>query len=565
MIRFLALCSCIALLFAPAFGQKLDWHFSTDAVNQEELPEDIGSETLEEAVERGLSVFQQAGFLLAYVSRMEQDSASTDIYVDQGEQFKWAELSAGNLPQQIQARVGFRPGRYNLSPVSPNRLRLLFERILRESEQSGFPYARIRLDSIELEGSEVSASILYQSGDRVTFGKLILSDSIFVNPAWLAAYLDIRNGEIYDKREINRLEARLEALDFITLEKSPSLIFRGSKVDVLLNVNKVPSNRVDAVIGFLPNEEEGGGLRITGEAELHIDNLFRSGKTFDLYWQRMRPATQFLSIGYFHSNLFRSNLNLSLDFQFLKEDTTFTTRDFDVRIDYRTGYHTFSALSRFRAARLLNVDPDLEELPEVADFNLNDFGLAYRFGNLKTGWLGYRGIQVTTDVRAGNKNIRRNTAIPAEYYEGIDDNLLQWGMDLSAAWGFLTGRQTLLYQRIRGGLLQSDKLFQNDLYRIGGFRSLRGFNENQFFARQFLLYTIEWQLYFDQSSHLMVFVDQAFMKFLDGGDHPTGAGVGLTLQTGNGLLQLAYAVGRTNNQPFDLRLSKFHFGYKAKF
>ena len=55
------------------------------------------------------------------------------------------------------------------------------------------------------------------------------------------------------------------------------------------------------------------------------------------------------------------------------------------------------------------------------------------------------------------------------------------------------------------------------------------------------------------------------MKYLNGSDHPTGAGIGLALQTGGGLLQLAYAVGRTDNQPFDLRLSKFHFGYKAKF
>ncbi|MEJ2004213.1 MAG: ShlB/FhaC/HecB family hemolysin secretion/activation protein [Cyclobacteriaceae bacterium] len=129
----------------------------------------------------------------------------------------------------------------------------------------------------------------------------------------------------------------------------------------------------------------------------------------------------------------------------------------------------------------------------------------------------------------------------------------------------LTGKQTLLYQYLRGGIMNSDRLFQNDLYRLGGFRSVRGFNENQFFASQYLIYTLEWQLYFDESSNIMAFIDQSFFRSNGITDNPTGVGVGLTLQTGGGLLQIAYAVGRTSDQGFDMRLSKFHFGYKAKF
>ncbi|MEJ2004212.1 MAG: hypothetical protein P8X57_04440 [Cyclobacteriaceae bacterium] len=440
MIRFLALCLSLAFSVIIARAQTIEWVLPADIPQpvREGLPEDVDNESVTYSIDQGIMRLQQAGYLLARVHAVDQDSLRVTLKVDPGSRYTWTELSAGNLPDVIRNRIGFRPGRYDLLPVSRGRLEQLFERILRESERSGYPYAIVRLDSIAINGSDVSAAINYESGIQVRYGSLLLTDSSLVKAEWMAAYLDIRHGEIYDQRQIDRIGTRVEALEFVDLSSSPLLIFNGGEVDILLDPEKIPSNRVDAVIGFLPNEEDGGGLRITGEAQLHLDNLFRSGKSFDFHWQRMRPETQFLELAYVHPNLLRSNLDALLDFRFLKEDTTFTTRDFNIRFDYRSGRHMFSVLSRFRSARLLEVEPNLESLPEAADFNLNDYGLAYTFSDRKLGWLGYRGFHTMSDFRIGNKNIRRNAALPAEVYEGIDENLLQWESNAAVSWGFLT-------------------------------------------------------------------------------------------------------------------------------
>ncbi|MCA6078326.1 hypothetical protein [Fulvivirga sedimenti] len=567
MSRFLILSLCLFCFCLKSAGQEIQWMVrgELDSKITEALPVASDSATLGKKINESLLFLQQRGYLLAQVEDSKKTETGWKIILNPGSKYTWTNLGEGNLPLRIQNRVGFRPGRFNTSAINQNELERLFKRILRESEISGYPFASVRLDSIRLEDTGIYAVIKYEPGQLVVYEDLILPDATFVKWEWMAAYLDIRPGDIYNQRNINNLNERIDALEFVELDGPLTIDYSSGNARVAIPVRKRPSNRIDAIIGFLPNEEGDGGLRITGEAELHLANLFNSGKIFDFHWQRMRPETQFLEIGYQHPNFLRTNLDVFVGFKLLKEDTTFVTRDFNLQVDYRNGRHTISFLSQFRAARLLETGSDVEVLPDVADFNLNDYGAGYRYDRSDAGWLGFKGLHFSAEFTVGNKKIRRNAAFPDDVYDGIDLDLIQLGARAAGRWGFQTGKKSLLFQHARGGWLDSDRLFLNDLYRLGGFRSIRGFNENQFFARQYFLYTIEWQLFFDESSNIFLFADQAVLRSLGDWDNPTGLGIGLTLQTGGGLLQLAYAVGRDQNQPLDLRLSKFHFGYKAKF
>ncbi|MEQ9659900.1 MAG: hypothetical protein RLO00_17310, partial [Fulvivirga sp.] len=77
------------------------------------------------------------------------------------------------------------------------------------------------------------------------------------------------------------------------------------------------------------------------------------------------------------------------------------------------------------------------------------------------------------------------------------------------------------------------------------------------------------QLHFQSNSYIFMFYDQAFLTNsileLIKEDQPLGIGVGLALQMNTGQLNLAYALGKSSDQELDLNLSKFHFGYVARF
>jgi len=99
--------------------------------------------------------------------------------------------------------------------------------------------------------------------------------------------------------------------------------------------------------------------------------------------------------------------------------------------------------------------------------------------------------------------------------------------------------------------------------------SLRGFNENTFYASNYLIGTIEIQAYFNQDSRIFAFMDYGYLQYslsnTDFSDQPFGTGIGIAVESGSGLFSFVYAVGKSEEQPLSLRYSKIHFGYKAIF
>ena len=122
-----------------------------------------------------------------------------------------------------------------------------------------------------------------------------------------------------------------------------------------------------------------------------------------------------------------------------------------------------------------------------------------------------------------------------------------------------------VYHEIRGQLLYNDQLLVNELARIGGLKSLRGFNENFYFAKDYLLSRLELRQYFEQRSYFMLFYDAMYLHSLTDTSYPQGFGLGLNLNTSNGLFTFATAIGKESNLPMDFANIKVHIGYSSRF
>lgn len=105
---------------------------------------------------------------------------------------------------------------------------------------------------------------------------------------------------------------------------------------------------------------------------------------------------------------------------------------------------------------------------------------------------------------------------------------------------------------------------ENQLLRLGGLKTLRGFNEEFFFASSYVVNQAECRVYFEQESFLFVFYDQGILKN-QSWQAPLGLGGGFSLRTNAGLLSFAIAVGKTKDAPLDFTNMKVHFGYLSRF
>lgn len=129
-----------------------------------------------------------------------------------------------------------------------------------------------------------------------------------------------------------------------------------------------------------------------------------------------------------------------------------------------------------------------------------------------------------------------------------------------------------MYTSLHGGLLSSDNLFQNDAYRIGGLRSIRGFDEASYFATTFVYSNLESRFYLDETSYLLLFTDLGYIeeRFVrqenKRADLALGLGTGISFATNTGIFNFVYALGTSNSTgAINFNQSKIHFGFTTRF
>ena len=109
----------------------------------------------------------------------------------------------------------------------------------------------------------------------------------------------------------------------------------------------------------------------------------------------------------------------------------------------------------------------------------------------------------------------------------------------------------------------------NELYRIGGQQTLRGFDDLRFYTKSYSVFTIEPRMLINQRSFLFLFSDLGWLKekstltFQD--TFAWGIGAGLSLFTDSGLFNVAFGVGKIFPDNFDFKRPQVHIGYKAIF
>ena len=109
-------------------------------------------------------------------------------------------------------------------------------------------------------------------------------------------------------------------------------------------------------------------------------------------------------------------------------------------------------------------------------------------------------------------------------------------------------------------------MYFNELYRLGGNKTLKGFNEQSLFASSVSIITMEVRYLLSENSFLKVFGNAAY--YMDASerqgkinsDIPYGFGGGLNLDTGNGIFNISVALGKSKYNPIDFKNAKVHFG-----
>ena len=512
------------------------------------------------------------GYLLAAEDSVNRNQNSYISYLSIGPRFEWLYLKPGNIENSLLRKITYRKKGFEGRRFNYQELARIENRLLSYMENNGFTFAAVTYDSLTITGNAIGASMNLDTGPAITFDSVYVQGEPVVKSKFIGAYLGIALGDAYDESRLDDMVRRIQNLPYLRLAEAPMVTFQNEEASIKLQFEKRPINTIDGIIGFLPQSSRESGLLVTGQFDMDLFNPFGSGKHIGVHWRRVSEETQTLGLQYEHPNLLRSQLSFAGDFNFLKQDTSFTKRDLRTDLYINLGANKkLGAFTSFIGTDLLSTEQYKEAtaLPDIIDFRLTMYGLNFNFENLDDPVLPRSGNALSISAAAGNKRIRQNTNIPAELYEDIDLNTIQYQIDFKFDQFLRVKQNWAVYTALTGGFMESENLFKNDAYRLGGLKSIRGFNENYFFATKYIQATVENRIFFEQDSYLSTFADFGTLKgFAEGSgrDAFLGIGAGFTLATSRGLFNFVYALGSSDSVgSFDFNQSKIHFGYTTRF
>ena len=542
------------------------------------VPDSLGA--LRE-VRRLILALQADAYLTASADQLRwgPDSLTVRVYV--GEKFRWARLRNGNLGDGLLTRAGYRERFFRDKPFLPADWAQLQERILVEAENQGFPFATVGLDSVRLRGADISGRVVLRRRQAVAFDSIELVGNTKTRKRFLTRYLQIIPNQPYSQQRVVAAAQLLRQLPYLRLRAEPEVRFAQGRARVYFLLDDRPSNQFDAIVGVLPNTSGAGGpgvgssrLQFTGEATIHLRNIKGGGKQAGVQWRKTDAKSQLLDAQYVHPNFFGSPLEVSATFNLYRQTGDFLTVRPRVEVSYLTARAgRLSFFSEQRSSRLLGNEAsyrNLTALPENIDLRYAAYGLGYVHNGLDDLYFPRRGAFFSGQAAAGTKTIRRNSFIAEPLYAQTPARSTQFSFSARAEHYLKAGRNGTLLLRLRGEGLLNKRLFQNDLFRLGGLNSLRGFIENQYYASSYAVGTAEFRQFTGTDSYVFVFADQAYFRneALTAGvtaDQPTGLGAGLSFRTAAGVFQFVYSVGRDSRQGFDVGQGKIHFGITNRF
>ena len=404
-----------------------------------------------------------------------------------------------------------------------------------------------------------------------------------IDNRFLQRYLDIPNGSVYNKKKLQAISARLATLTYIQEEQPSNLTLLGTGSVLNLYLKQRRSSQVNVLVGLLPNSDASAEKKflVTGEANVLLRNALGAAETIGLNWQQLQVQSPRLNLLYDHPYIFQSQFGLHFQFDMLRKDTAFLNVAMRLGAVYQLSAvqsATFFVQRRSTIVNGINVAAvqRTKSLPQDGDVSSVNLGITYEVNTTNYRFNPRQGWEWSVTASAGTKKLKRNNTILelkdpfdpqfdyARLYDTVKLKSYQFRVQGLVAKYFPLGRQSAFKTGVQGGIFQSESIFRNETFQIGGYKLLRGFDEESQFVSQYLVATGEYRYLVGPNSAFFAFVDGGWARHPLAGNNSYGyisSGLGLSFETGAGIFNLAWAVGKRSDAELNLRQSKIHLGF----
>jgi len=406
-------------------------------------------------------------------------------------------------------------------------------------QNNAYPFVKIYLSNIKKEYDLITADLNIDKNDKRTIDKIIIKGYADFPKSFVHQQFNINTNDPFSKKKIAQISNFVQSTPFVSEIKKPEVLFTRDSTSLYIYLKREKSNFFDGLIGFSTSPEN-NKIQLYGNVDLKIQNSLNQGESLQLNWLASQNQSQSLKLLLEMPYIYSTPFVVGYKFGIHKQDTTFTATSHHFKTDYQlTTNHKIGFVLETEKS---NTTSDHIN-PNITNFSSYFYGISYTFNKPNNHPVFNKKIFLTSYVSQGKRDETNQNKIA---------NQIQYLVRISKNHNLLLKNTT--------EILISDNYLENELFRIGGSTSIRGFDENSFFTDSYSYLNTAYNYLLDDSSYLSVLVDLGLLRNnLDSSLLTTYSfGIGFSQQTKIGQLGVQYFVGNTDKDSFDFTNSKLH-------
>ncbi|WP_262991366.1 hypothetical protein [Chryseobacterium gilvum] len=489
-----------------------------------------------------LDSLSQSNYFFTQLKDVKIKGDSTEIYFDKGKNFNQTFVNVSDsIIDRLKIKREFFTKNLDSTKKSINKKYIddgySFSRIKTKykGQKDGFPI--VELD-INKNDKRIINGFVVKGYDKVPkrFMKNLEKDF---------------KGKTYDDKNLIAINKNFQSHPFVSLERPPQTLFTKDSTQIYLFMEKKKTNTFDGVIGF--GNDKTDKFTLNGTLNVNFRNMFNGFEAINLYWQRNPDKGQTFDLQTDIPYLFKSNVGLNMKINIFRQDSTYA----NVKMQPALYYHINNRQKiGFRGTFETSTIIDTLYV-QGKDYNKKGIGIWYDMTE-----------PTDIDLFLYKTKIRAEFDYLTTNYTLDNVNAIQNQFYLFAEHNYHINGNHFLNIKGEGAMMSSKNEFSaNELYRFGGWNSLRGFNENSLAADFYYFGSLEYRYLIGNQAFFDVFgqYGQLNNKTLNVKPKLYSVGLGFNFFIPIGLMSFQLSNGNEFGNPFKFNDIKIHWGILSRF
>jgi len=554
------------------FSEKEYLTWSGLAVSAKVKPEYLDSTLLRIASNLTSRGYFNADFTGSNINYNSDSSyAVVNLFIDEGPATYFRKINI-NYPDssdkaEIVESFNYLEGRF----FDKSEFEEVVANLLQYFENNGYPFANLKISSVnfikDTVEEEYYADVFVNITKDVkgTIDRFEIKGNDKTNDNVIIRELRIKPGELYSQKEIDELPKKLNRLRFFEPVNSPQFYFSSdNKGTLLIEIKEKQTNNFDGIIGYIPSNKPDEKGFVTGLVIISLRNIFGSGRSAAIRWQKLDRNSQELELKYLEPWFLGYPFNIGVGFNQRKQDTIYVQRKFEGAIEF-LATETITASVQLATESII---PSENSANVFTVYNSSSLltGLSLKIDTRDDPYAPTEGILFSNTYSFSRKIINGPSQfISSDLKTNINLQRILIGLDFFYS---IFSRQVVAL-KLNGRELQGSFFEISDLFKLGGTNSLRGYREDQFLGSRVFWSNLEYRLLLARRTYTYLFFDTGYYLVKEDAARKVskqeafniGYGLGLNIETSLGVIGVSFALAKGDS----FTDGKIHFGLVSEF